>query len=458
MVDIKWGFRQLRKRPAFYAGSILTIAFAIGVSLTVFCAFRAVFLQPPPYSNPEGLVSIEKFDANRRPLPLRRNDFNLVREHSHSFLGLALLFGYPEMQTLSESRKGSVRIQRVSANLFSVIGVKPLLGRVVPSPDTSGAALLSSRAWQRLFLGGPVIGRKIFLHRQSYEIIGVLPQGFDVPNAAVDVWIANHVSSLDPFPPITGLIGRLKPGVTTEGATGDVRRLTPPFEIRPLAWRDRRFYISLFVLLVLGAVGILVLALLNVASSLMGRANARQFEFAVRNAFGAVRSRLFAQVMIESLVLSSSGGLLGVIFGYAGVRAIRQLIPESAGLTRLQMTHLDAAGWCFALGASIIMGLFLGVTPAMFLSKISSAKMGQSFVPRQPIVGIVLLFLLGGFQVGGLIDPKAASCNLLDQRTSYGNLRPTTTVGSEHVETVDAFNCVLLTEYEWGRAAPLLTN
>lgn len=387
LVDIKSGFRQLRKRPAIYAGSVLAIAFAIGVSLTVFCAFRAVFLQPPSYSNPEGLVSIEKFDANHRPLSLRLSDFNVLREHSRSFSGLALLFGYPGMQTLSESRRGSVRVQRVSANLFSVIGVKPLLGRVLPSPDTPGSVLLSRRAWQRLFSGGPVIGRKIFLHRESYEIIGVLPHGFDVPNAGVDVWIANRVSSLDPFPPITGLIGRLKPGTTTEDATGDVRRLPPPFEIRPLAGRDRRFYISLFVLLVLAAVGILVLALLNVASSLMGRANARRFEFAVRNAFGAVRSRIFTQVMIESLVLSSSGGLLGVIFGYAGVRAIRQLIPESVGLTRLQMTHLDAAGWCFALGVSILMGLLLGVTPAMFLSKISSATMGRSFVPRQSIVG-----------------------------------------------------------------------
>src|SRR6185312_6252255 len=153
--------------------------------------------------------------------------------------------------TLSESRRSSVRVQRVSANLFSVIGVKPLLGRVVTSPGTPGAALLSRRAWQRLFSGGSVIGRKIFLYRESYEIIGVLPQGFDVPNAGVDVWIASPISSLDPFPPITGLIGRLKPGSTTKDATGDVRRLTPPFEIRPLAGRDRHLYISLFVLLVL---------------------------------------------------------------------------------------------------------------------------------------------------------------------------------------------------------------
>ena len=236
-----------------------------------------------------------------------------------------------------------------------------------------------------------------------------------MPNAGVDVWIANRVSFLDPFPPITGLIGRLKSDTTTEDATRDVRRLTPPlpanqyyegvhFEIRPLAGRDRHLYIPLFVLLILAAVGILVLALLNVASSLMARANARQFEFAVRNVFGAIRSHIFTQVMIESFVLSSSGGLIGVIFGYAGVRAIRQLIPESVGLTRLQMTHLDPTGWSFALGASIIMGLLLGVTPAMFLSKISSASVGGRLVRGQRVVGSVLLFLLIGFQVGGLLD------------------------------------------------------
>ncbi len=122
-------------------------------------------------------------------------------------------------------------------------------------------------------------------------------------------------------------------------------------------------------------------------------------------------------------MLSSSGGLVGVIFGYAGLGAIRQLIPESVGLTRLQMTHLDAGGWCFALGASILIGLLLGVTPAMFLSKIGSARVGRSFVSRQPIVGIVLWFLLVGFEVGGLLDGTAASWNLPDQRTGYGIYR-----------------------------------
>ncbi len=281
LVDVKSDFRQLRKRPAIYAGSVFTIAFAIDVPLTVFCAFRAVFLRPPPYSNPEGLVSIEKFDANHRPSPLRRSDFNLLREHSRYFSGLALLFGYSEMQTLSESRKGSVRVQRVSANLFSVAGVKPLLGRVRSSPDTPGAALLSSRAWQRLFSGGSVIGRKIFLYRESYEIIG----GITARIRRAKYW-RRYMDSKPRF--FSGSISayygfdrKIETGRYDEDATRDVLRLTAPLlaTIRPLAGRDRRFYIPLFVLLILAAVGILVLALLNVASSLMGRANARKFEF-----------------------------------------------------------------------------------------------------------------------------------------------------------------------------------
>lgn len=386
LLDLKSGLRQLRRKPAVSAGSIIAVAFAIGISLTVFCAFRAVFLEPPPYPEPQRLVSIDKFDADHHPIVIRISDVDLLREHSRSFSALSSL-GYAEVQRLSKhGGASSIYVQHVSADLFSLIDVKPLLGRVPNGRDAPGSALIARRTWQRLFSGDAVLGRTIFLHREGCRIVGILPEGFDVPSSGIDVWIASDTSFANRMQSVTGLIGRLKPRITAEDATRELETLIPlfaggqdideglHFEVRPLAGRDRPLYIPLFVLLILAAICILVLALVNVESSLMARANAREFEFALRNTLGAVRSRLFVQVVIESLVLAISGGLLGAVFGYVGVKAIMHLIPESVGLTRLQMTHFDLTAWSFAALTTVIMGLLLGVTPAVFASKIGSTR------------------------------------------------------------------------------------
>ena len=246
--------------------------------------------------------------------------------------------------------------------------------------------LISTRIWQQLFSGMPVVGRTLFLWQKPHRIAGVLPPGFDLPNPELDVWLVESEERL----PISGAMAKLRPGVSIYSAQDELDELTTPlihqydlepgvhFNVQPLVRHNQLRYFGFFTLLILAAAAIFVFAVLNAGSSALAQARGRVTEFAVRHAFGAARWRVFAQVMIESLVLSMAGGVAGVPIAWLGLYAIRQWIPKSAHLPRLQTVHLDLAGWCFAAGMSVLLGLLLGILPAYFLSKVHSGKASRA--------------------------------------------------------------------------------
>jgi predicted permease len=394
--DIRFALRLLRKSPSFLVTATLSLALGIGATTTVFSAFRAVFLRPLPYADPERLVEIVKPVPEGRTVYPTAADLGFLRQFSQSFESLGS-FGFFRAVTLSgglEPANGTARI--VEPDLFPTLGARPLLGRVFTAGDFEDgnprAVLLSYKLWQQQFNGDRgVAGRQVMLDNDSYSVIGVMQEEFQFPTSFFNMWIADREKVTDPLKTQRNLIGRLKPGVTVQQAQAELERMLPSlalsypearrhFRIRldALSERDVRKYRAAFLMLC-GAVGLLVLiACLNVANLVIARSVAREGEFAVRSALGAGRTRLMRQVMVESFVLAAAGGLLGVGLAYAGNRALLAWFPAHYQIARLDQARVDLTVLAFALGLTTCTAVVFGMWPALVLSRFSMREQGRT--------------------------------------------------------------------------------
>ncbi len=384
--DLRYGWRQLRKSPVFTLTALLSLALGIGASVTMFSAFRAVFLRTVPYRNPDQIVEVEKQGHNGLTPADTISDLDFLRQYAHSLQSFAG-FGFFETATLSGiDEPADLWVRSVSQELFPLLGSKALLGRVFVAsdfrPDAPAAVVLAYDAWQKYFHGRPnTIGRTIFLNGQSYVVIGVMPKEFYFPKPGIQAWLADRTPVADPSNAYTSIVARLRPGVSLDQANAELNRLIPAFLNRyPASERDFTLsldqvstraiedYRSAFLLL-LAATGFLVLlACLNVASLLLGRASARKNEFGIRSALGARRGHLIAQVLTESLLLGGISGALGIVLAYVGNRVLVHLLPPYLGIPRLEDAHLDLAVLCFAVLLTIGVAILFGLVPAFALS------------------------------------------------------------------------------------------
>jgi putative ABC transport system permease protein len=388
--DLRYSFRTLIASPAFTLTAIAALALGIGANTAIFTVVNAVLLKPLSYPEPERMVQFfNKFqDGNgNSSSPV---NFNTWKAQSSVFQDVtAYDFGGPGFN-LTGTVPEQVHGIHVSEAYFRLFGAPVMLGRTFSSqedaPNGGHVVVISYGFWQRRFGGNPnVIGTNVSLSNESYTIIGVLGQAFATDPQA-DIWVPFQ---LDPNSTNMGhyffVAGRLKPGVTLEQANAQLkvvadqyRRLHPEdmdpkssFGVQPL--RDsivagaRK---SLFILL--GAVGfVLLIACANVANLLLVRATGRKREFAIRAAMGASRARIVRQLLTESIVLSLVGGVLGLIVGYAGVRALLAVSP--AGLPRVG-EHGAAIGvdWrvlAFTLSVAVLTGIVFGLFPAIGASR-----------------------------------------------------------------------------------------
>jgi putative ABC transport system permease protein len=277
--------------------------------------------------------------------------------------------------------------QRVSAGLFPLLGVQPLVGRgFSPEEDQPGRAnfaLLSYSLWQRRFAGDRAIaGQTIRLRDQSYTVVGVLPPGVQILDRAADVWIPLGLDSSDPRTlraRFLTVIGRLRPGATLRQAQADLDTIGGRLELADPAlnrgWRPNLFpmreeltgSVRQPLLVLMGAVGFLLLiACVNVANLLLARGAARGKEFAVRAALGAGRGRMVFQLLAESLTLAVAGGILGLVLAWGGVGLLTRL--GSTTIPRLAQAHLDWRVFLFALAVSAVTGVLFGLAPALQVS------------------------------------------------------------------------------------------
>ncbi|MBV9223253.1 MAG: ABC transporter permease [Acidobacteriaceae bacterium] len=384
--DVRYGWRLLRNSPVFTFTALMSLALGIGASVTMFSAFRAVFLRSIPYRMPDRIVEVEKIGHNGYTPAETIADIEFLRHYATSFQLIAG-YGFFETATLSGiAEPADLWVRSVSQEIFPLLGTSAFLGRTFLVSDFRRDApqtvVLAYDTWEKYFQSdAQIIGRTIFLNKRSYVVIGVMPKQFYFPKPGTAAWFPDRTVVSDRSNTYTAVVGRLRPGISLSQASSELNQLTPAlfrtypasernfrFRLEQVATRDVDNYRAAFLLL-LGATGFLVLlSCLNVASLLLGRATARRSEFGLRAALGARRGHLITQVLTESLLLGIMGGISGVVLAYIGNRVLIHLLPPFLEIPRLEDAHLDVAVLCFAFLLTVTATISFGLAPAFALS------------------------------------------------------------------------------------------
>lgn len=391
--DLHFALRTLRRSPVLAPAVLLTLALGIGANAAIFTIIRGVLLKPLAYEDPDRLVrlSVDNPRLNVTDAGFSQSFFEELASASHSFSDTGAFFIGSENMTLSgASEPESIKAGRISSNVLHILGVEPALGRSFsPADDAAGApavVLISSDLWHRRFFADPsVIGTTVNLNSVPTTIVGVVARGFAFPAPGLDAWVPQpaQYSGLPPQLRRSAgyLIGvaRLSPGVTIEQARAEMKVVGHQYaashagESQPVvrvAFLRDQLVASFRPLLwtLCGAVGfVLLIACANVASLLLARAATRSREFAIRAALGAPRSRMIAQLLTESLLLSCAGGALGMMLA----RWIIALVVHSDALhlPRASEIHLDPLVVGFTISVSILAGVSFGLFPALPASR-----------------------------------------------------------------------------------------
>jgi putative ABC transport system permease protein len=391
--SVRHSLRALARTPVFSLTIILIIAIGVGANTAIFSVLRTILLRPLPFAEPDRIVRLyEASDANlvdQTRFNLSPQTWKYWREHNSVFTDVGRATGVSFVLRRDGAEAQRVQGVRISHNFFSVLGVKPVLGRDVrPEEDQPGGervVLVSEPFWQRV-LGGraEAIGETITLDGQAYTVIGVLPKNFRHPYRT-EVWVPfataigpNHEGRFLYAP------ARLKPGVTTEQARVAMRELCARMSAERndpnnprAAWivpihagfvqnvRAKLLAISAaaaFLLLIVGT---------NFASLLLARHVERAGETSVRTALGASRSRLVREALLQSGLLAAAGSALGVLLAWWSVHPLYALSPLGSDATGGTMrefatqTSIDLPVLAASLGLTLLIGLGFGLVPAL---------------------------------------------------------------------------------------------
>lgn len=389
ITDIRYGFRSLLKRPGATAVALVTLALGIGVNTAIFSAVDSILLRPLPFKDPERIVSVWEQTPS---LGIQQNqaapaNFFDLRNQNQSFEALGA-YGPLDINLTGAGDPERLDGQLVTANVFSILGVAPALGRTFlaneAQPGQEHVVVLSDALWQRRFNRDPsIINRNIALNGETFTVVGVMPREFFFPLRETELWVPwamepDQASGRGDH--YLTLVGRLKTGVSIERANADLaaigQRLAGEYPrtneglgfIARSLHKDYVGDLRLPMLILFGAVGlVLLIACANVANLLLAQATTRRKEIAIRIALGARRWTIVRQMLVESLLLASGGGLLGVLGAFWGVEALTKFLPES--LSKLQGVSIDARVLLFTLGVSVLTAIVFGGVPALLTSR-----------------------------------------------------------------------------------------
>src|SRR5215472_11830685 len=393
--DVRIAVRHLLKSPSFTITAVLMLAVGIGATTAVFSIVEAVLLRPLPFPQSDRLVSLADIlqganvNGNGEAGVTAPEIRTYIRDtHSYESLGGYQPAGF-ELSGVGEPAQ--VNATRMTAGVFSALGVAPLTGRFFTQQEDDQhqlVAVVSYSLWQNRMDGDRnVLGSKILLDRKPYVVIGVMPRNFEFPLApghlnSAELWVPMNFTPQEIGP--TGaagwnfsMVGRLKPGVTAiqaqqdaERVAQDIMRNFPSFiaslHIRAAvkSLHEETVYQArqLVRILFMAVAVVLLIACANLAGLLLVRAIRRRREIAMRLALGAGAWALLRQSVLESLVLSVSGGVLGLTLAAIGLRVGVSRLPET--MPRVAEINLDWKVILFAIGLSLITGIACGLAPA----------------------------------------------------------------------------------------------
>jgi putative ABC transport system permease protein len=379
--DVRYASRSFARTPLFSSIVVITLALGIGSSTTIFSLLNGILLHALPFPESNRLVMLwELTPETRKPNVVNLSNFVSWGERNHSFESMAAFVSSP-MNLLSDQGSQQVPGLAVTADFFSTLGTAPLLGRTFRPgeywTDEPRYVVLSYGAWQHLFGGRPdVIGKKISVNVSHHEIIGVMPPGFGLPNDNSDLYIPQGIVINEGRN--YSVIARLRPRVSFESAKAEMATLAAD-TAREKVHMDSGWSatavplldeavgsIRPILLMIFAVVGlVLLLACANVANLLMVRASGRAREISVRLALGASRNRIIRQLLIESLLLALSGGLLGVALGGIALHLLKSLLPESLHIPRLGEVTLNVPVLLYSATVSILSAAIFGLAPAL---------------------------------------------------------------------------------------------
>jgi predicted permease len=379
--DLRYGFRMLAKNSGFTAVAVLTLALGIGANTAIFSVVYGVLLRPLPYPKPDQIVDLREVNAKGGRMNIADPNFEDIRSQSHAFQGVAEHAAW--LQSVSGgSEPTRSMVASVSHDFFPLMGVGPVLGRGFAAEEqrfgAAPVALVSYGYWKQYLGGTTDLARiKLTVESQLCSVVGVLPPGFRFPFDS-DIWVPREL--LERLPSRTAhnwhVVARLREDVPLAQAraelSGIAQRLKQQYgqdtmmtdvAVSPL--RDAlTSNVRPALLVLLGAVGFLLLvACANVVNLLLAQAAARERELAIRSALGAGRKRLVRQFLTEALLLSLTGGALGVIAALWGVDALVAMAPRN--LPRLQDVAINLPVLSFTFVLSVAVAAGLGIFTAL---------------------------------------------------------------------------------------------
>jgi predicted permease len=390
--DVRYAVRTLWRDAGFAAFAILIVGLGVGASCTIFSVVNTLLIRPLPFRDPGRLVWIANHqdDTNDMSGKTSQTDYLLdIRARNQSFVDLAAyyaFYGLGDAKLIGDGQPERLTSVPVTQNFFALLGVEPQMGRPFSAEESKQngprVAMLTDGLWRRKFAGDPsIIGRALSFDGGPVTVVGVLPATFDfstifTPGSRVDMFEPLPLSpEINRQGNTVAIIGRLKPGVSVEGARAETAVLGKllmqehkernDFEPKVSGLAEHVSGQLRPTLVVLAcAVGVVMLIVCaNLSNLLLARGATRQKEIAIRAALGAGRGRLIGQMLTESLVLSCCGAALGLLLAFVGTRALAHLTSVSIPL--LSDVQIDASVLGFTLVAALLTGLLFGLVPAL---------------------------------------------------------------------------------------------